>query len=292
MSKPFQELEFKDNFMFSATMLDPENCRLVLEQILGFPIERVEVSMEKSIAFHLDYKYKGVRLDVYAKDAENTRYDVEMQIEVTEHLKRARYYHSSMDMNLIDTGSKYEELPKCFVIFICDHDPFGLKKYRYTRRCNFFEDSSYNYDDGTYTIFLSTQGENDDEVPKELVNFLKFVGTPDKAEEDFVVTRLKTSISRIKKDREMEGRYMLFEELQEKNYQLGFADGEAKGEARGEIIGKAEAILTVLSTKGNLPENVKELISGIINKDNADGLVMEAIKAESVSGFFELLSSK
>ena len=89
---------------------------------------------------------------------------------------------------------------------------------------------------------------------------------------------------------------MLFEELQEKNYQLGFADGEAKGEAkgeaRGEIIGKAEAILAVLSTKGNLPENVKELISGIINKDNADGLVMEAIKAESVSGFFELLSSK
>lgn len=39
-----------------------------MERILHFPIERVEVSKEKGILYHPEYK--GVRLDVYAKDEE------------------------------------------------------------------------------------------------------------------------------------------------------------------------------------------------------------------------------
>ena len=50
--RPLQELTFKDIFLFAATLLDPENCRLVLERILEIPIERVEVSKEKSIVYH------------------------------------------------------------------------------------------------------------------------------------------------------------------------------------------------------------------------------------------------
>ena len=50
--RSLQELTFKDNFLFAATLLDPENCRLVLERILEIPIERVEVSKEKSIVYH------------------------------------------------------------------------------------------------------------------------------------------------------------------------------------------------------------------------------------------------
>ena len=50
--RPLQELTFKDIFLFAAALLDPENCRLVLERILEIPIERVEVSKEKSIVYH------------------------------------------------------------------------------------------------------------------------------------------------------------------------------------------------------------------------------------------------
>ena len=49
MKKTLQDLTIKDNFMFGAVMTDPENC-------------------------------KGVRLDVYAKDDTNTRYNIEMQV--------------------------------------------------------------------------------------------------------------------------------------------------------------------------------------------------------------------
>lgn len=60
--KLFKELTLKDNFMFGAVMCDEHHCKHLLEMILGFPIERVVVSKEKSIIYHPEYK--GVRLDV------------------------------------------------------------------------------------------------------------------------------------------------------------------------------------------------------------------------------------
>ena len=103
-TRTLQELTFKDGFLFAATLLDEENCRLVLERILEIPIDHVVVSREKSMVYHPDYK--GVRLDVYARDDEGTHFDVEMQIEAQHVQKRARYYHSQMDMELISTGAE------------------------------------------------------------------------------------------------------------------------------------------------------------------------------------------
>lgn len=47
MAKKLQELTLKDNFMFTAVMIRPENCKGMLERVLGIQIERVEVSLEK-----------------------------------------------------------------------------------------------------------------------------------------------------------------------------------------------------------------------------------------------------
>lgn len=75
--KTLKELTLKDNFMFGAVMCDEENCKRFLELVLGFSIAHVKVSKEKSIVYHPEYK--GVRLDVYAEDENNTHYNVEMQ---------------------------------------------------------------------------------------------------------------------------------------------------------------------------------------------------------------------
>ena len=61
--KTLQDLQFKDNFMFAAVMLQGDNARLVLERILGIKIRSARVIREKSIVF--DPEYKGVRMDVY-----------------------------------------------------------------------------------------------------------------------------------------------------------------------------------------------------------------------------------
>ena len=65
-TKRLKELTIKDNFMFGAVMMDEDNCKGLLERVLEIPIDRVDVSKEKSIVYHPEYK--GVRLDVYAKD--------------------------------------------------------------------------------------------------------------------------------------------------------------------------------------------------------------------------------
>ena len=94
--KRLQELTIKDNFMFGAVMLDEENARLFLERALGFSISRVNVSREKNIVYHPEYK--GIRLDIYANDEQNTHYNVEMQVRQERQLgKRTRYYHSQME---------------------------------------------------------------------------------------------------------------------------------------------------------------------------------------------------
>ena len=65
-TKRLKELTIKDNFMFGAVMMDEDNCKGLLERVLEIQIDRVDVSKEKSIVYHPEYK--GVRLDVYAKD--------------------------------------------------------------------------------------------------------------------------------------------------------------------------------------------------------------------------------
>lgn len=72
--KQLKELTIKDNFMFGAVMMDEENCKGLLERVLQIPIDHVEISKEKSIVYHPEYK--GVRLDVYAKDENQTRLSV------------------------------------------------------------------------------------------------------------------------------------------------------------------------------------------------------------------------
>ena len=276
--KQLKELTLKDNFMFGAVMMEEENCKKFLELALGFPIERVEVSKEKSIVYHPEYK--GVRLDVYAKDEGNTRYNVEMQVAKKAELgKRVRYYHGQIDMELLLSGSDYTELPDVYVIFICDFDPFGKKKYRYTftRQCE--EQSDVQLQEGCKSIFLSTRGENAEEVPEELVKFLNFVKADlSESETDFedgFVKKLQETIRRIKSSREMEERFMIFEEM--------LRDERAEGKAEGKI----ESILELLEEMGQIPDTLQ---SRIINEKNLETLtkwLKLAAKSDSLDEFLK-----
>ncbi len=227
--KSLQELTLKDNFMFGAVMLDPENCKETLERCLGIEIERVEVDREKSIVYNPEFK--GVRLDIYAKDEKNTHYNVEMQVLRKPAIeKRARYYHGQIDMEILLSGLSYKELPDTYVIFICDFDPYGEGKYRYTRKSICAEVPELLMEDGAHTIFLSTKGRNKDEVPVELVRLLEFVGAPlrecDKDYKDDFIRKLQNSVNEVKVSREMGARYMTFQELLKDEREMGRAEGE------------------------------------------------------------------
>ena len=278
--KTLQELTIKDNFMFGAVMCDENNCRRFLEMALGFPIARVEISKEKSIVYHP--QYKGVRLDVYAKDEKNTHYNVEMQAVKRDALfRRARYYHSQIDMELLRTGAEYVDLPNSYVIFICDFDPFEEQKYRYTIQNRCMELNNKIVSDGNTTIFLSTSGTNKEDVPRELVKFLEYVKADLKEStedfEDEFVKSLQSSVASVKKSRDMEERFMLLELMLKDEYREGKAEGKTES--------KAEDIIDFLNEIAPVPEVLQETIMNEKNLDTLKRWLKLAVKSASIEEF-------
>lgn len=258
-----KELTIKDNFMFGAVMMDEENCKGLLERVLEIPIERVEVSREKSTVYHPEYK--GVRLDVYAKDEYQSHYNVEMQVERKAALgKRSRYYQSQMDRELLLSGEDYSEIPNTYVIFICDFDPFGEGKYRYVFEMQCKESKQTNLEDGRTILFLNTHGKNESEVPKELVTFLRYVkadlAESEEAFDDPYVEQLQKFIRKGKRSREMEERFMIFEEMLKEEHAQGLEEGRREGLVEGCVSTLKETLLLFLKNFGEVPNEISEQI--------------------------------
>lgn len=261
--KTLKELTLKDNFLFGAVMSNETNCRRLLELILQFPIEHVIVSKEKSIVYHPEYK--GIRLDVFAKDENHTHYNVEMQAVKKAALgKRTRYYQSQIDMDLLLSGAEYSELPDTYVIFICDFDPFGQGKYCYTYKSRCLETKSADLQDGRTCIFLSTYGTNADDIPEEMERFLHYVKADLKeSTRDFgdeYVRSLQKSVQEIKENREMEESFMIWHEMLSEERAEGKAEGKAEGRAEGKAEGKAEAIIELLAEIAPVPEKIRQRV--------------------------------
>ena len=146
-------------------------------------------------------------------------------------------------------------------------------------KSSFLEDESFSYDDGSYTVFLSTKGKNRDEVPKELVAFLEYAGADrEHAEMDFhdeYVRRLQETVAKIRQDREMGVRYMLFSEL----LQDEFLAGETKG--------KAYSTIMVLNVLGDVPEELASKIRQVTDAGKQDALLKLAAVSKTVEEFEE-----
>ena len=68
---------FTDNYMFQAVMKEPKHVKPLLEMVIGKKIRKVVVAdREKTV--ETGYDARGIRMDVYVQDDENTVYDVEM----------------------------------------------------------------------------------------------------------------------------------------------------------------------------------------------------------------------
>ena len=92
MSKAFEELQIKDDFMFSVIMRNPKFCKPFLERVLGVKISRIEYPRSQE-TIDLSAEAKSVRLDIYVEDGEETVYNIEMQATTNRNLpRRTRYY--------------------------------------------------------------------------------------------------------------------------------------------------------------------------------------------------------
>lgn len=274
-TKKFKDLTIRDAFMFAAVMSDSEICRKVLEMSLGIPISEVHIQTEKTMAYHSEYH--GVRLDVYADDAEKRRFNVKMQVTLQKFLpKRSRYYHDQIDMDALLAGDSYENLPDTYVIFICDFDPFGDGLYRYSTG-TYCRETGNLVNDGVETIYLNAHGKNRTDIPEELLQFLDYVKNTGRKEVvstiDPFVRHLQDTIDKIKLNRGMEERYMLLEEMMRNERKEGNTEG------------KQEFLLTALESKFSVPSELKEKIMSETDIEKLELWFQLSLKVSSFEEF-------
>ena len=174
MDRTIQGLNLEDDFLFAKVMSDKEICKELLEKILDIEIEKVEM-VEEQKTIDLLLESKGIRLDVYVRDENNTIYNVEMQRGKHKNLpKRLRYYQGSIDLDLISKGEDYRKLAKSFVIFICTFDLFNKGRHKYTFQNVCLEDTNIKLDDEAQRIILNSRGIMKD-LSEELLEFLEYV---------------------------------------------------------------------------------------------------------------------
>lgn len=192
---------------------------------------------------NLSYFSKGIRLDIYVKDKENTIYNVEMQkVDNKNLLKRIRYYQSSIDYEMLKKGKDYNNLRDSYIIFICTFDPFKGNKNKYTIQKACKEDSNALIEDGTHAIILNTKGIGND-ISEEIISFLNYVDNSDEiivAESNgTLVKHIHEKLNWVKKNDRMAVEYMTLEEKYKEKLEEGLKEGLKEGENKGVLLAKS-----------------------------------------------------
>ena len=134
-------------------------------------------------------------------------------------------------------------------------------------------------------ILIPLERKNDAEVPEEPVCFLKFVKADIKErQKDFhneYVKKLQEFIKHIKKNREMEEKYMLFEELLKEEWETGRKEGLQEGES----IGMINSLTMLLKNFEEVPESLQKRISEEKNLKTLNLWFQLAIQADSLEEF-------
>ncbi len=208
--KKYEELCFRDDFMFGKVMADPELCRRVLECLLQHPVSELrEVQTLRQFKFVADGK--PIRLDVYNEDSEGNIYDAEMEnlnhksVESHQLPRRSRYYQASIDTDYMDEGDSYRNLPDSHVMFICTFDPFGLglSQYTFCEKCE--EDHELKLNDGTVKIFYNCSYDGED-IPDNLREFYDYVENGNAGNE--LTKRIDEAVVKSRKNSVWRSQYM------------------------------------------------------------------------------------
>ena len=147
---------------------------------------------------------------------------------------------------------------------IMTFDLFGYKKYMYTFEPRCREVPECTLADGTTRIFLNTKGENDDEVSKELVDFLHYIEntTSEVAGNSGSerIRRIHERVCKVKSNEEMGVKFM--QAWEEKYYER--QAGEEAGLAKGRKLNLIHLVCKKLAKNLSVPE-----IADMLEEDEA-----------------------
>lgn len=257
VKKDFDQITLKDDFMFFSVMSDKELCKELLERILDIKIKKL-VYVAGQDTKKDSYDGKGVRLDIYTEDSENTVYNVEMQAGKSTNLpKRSRFYQSAIDLNQLHAGMDYDALKNTIVIFICTFDVFKKDFLKYTFKNICIEDKELVLNDATTKVFVNTTATLDDKnLNPKLASLIKYINSETITDE--YTKKLDEAVRIKRRSADWRVKYMKYE----LNLLESRREGEIEGERRGRIQGEEKlATLLELLYKENKIEDIGRIAS-------------------------------
>ncbi len=155
MSISIDDISLANDLVFSEVMRQPENVKPFLEAVLEKKVAEITY-IEKQQDIKDGFELHGVRLDVALADADETRYDIEMQTGHAYDLeRRIRFYQSSIDRRTLEPAESYRQLRESYIIFVCTDDYYkrGLALYKRKSVIEGAEDLAYK--DGSHAYILN-----------------------------------------------------------------------------------------------------------------------------------------
>lgn len=189
--RKLEELNLMDDFLFYSMMAYPyigeAFAKKILELLFQKKFENLKIVTQKVYGGR-NTDLRGARLDVYVEDERSAEinssevsdiYDLEpdqnnKSKSIMAFPKRVRFYHAIIDSRSLKAGEDFGKLKNVYVIFICNYDPFGYDRIKYTIKNTCIEAPEMPYEDGAQTIVLYTKGKNGD-ISEELRQFLIYM---------------------------------------------------------------------------------------------------------------------
>jgi len=114
---------------------------------------------------------RSVCLDAYGTDSENKKYDLEIQrSDKGADPHRARYHSSVMDVENLDAGQEFVELPDTYTIFITEKDFYEQGKPVYVvERINLT--TGKKFEDGEHILYVNGEYRGESELGKLMHDF-------------------------------------------------------------------------------------------------------------------------
>ncbi len=114
---------------------------------------------------------RSICLDAYGTDSENKKYDLEIQRQdkgADPH--RARYHSSVLDIENLDAGQEFYELPDTYVIFITEKDFYGKGEAIYSiERVNLATGEAFG--DGEHILYVNGEYRGESEIGELIHDF-------------------------------------------------------------------------------------------------------------------------
>ena len=217
--------------IFMRNVFKKREC---LEYVLQVIMEKQDLHVIDQI-IQKDYKNlqgRSAVMDCVARDSTGKQFDVEIQQDNEgASPKRARYHSGLMDMNTLNPGQDFEELPESYVIFMTRDDilGYGLPIYHIDRQIKELNEA---FQDEAHIIYVNSRKQNDTELGK-LMHDLHC-----KKADEMHSPILAKRVYELKETQK--GVELMCHEM-EKIY----SEGMESGEKRGELKAKKETILSL-----------------------------------------------